>query len=98
MPRAGSRISYECVVCSGDQGRPRNGEGGQTCSAKACKDEYARRRKAAKLLGDSAAADGDEVMPRGMWVHTIKELLGERCCKPSMKDRKKRKNGPGNAY
>ena len=38
-------------------------------------------------------------MPDGkMWVNEIKEILGERCCKPSSMTRKKRKCGPESTY
>ena len=36
MPRA-SRVFYGCVKCGGKKGCPRNGKGGATCSAAACK-------------------------------------------------------------
>ncbi len=49
----------------------------------------------AGLVADAPPAD---LMPDGMWVHDIAEILGERCCELHKLSKKKRKNGPGSAY
>jgi len=91
------------VECSGANGQPRNGKNGATCSANSCKMAYARKRKsaaspaAAELPADDAATAVGEMMPAGMWVYDLTEILGERCCELRLLSHKKRKNGPGGA-
>ena len=95
-----------CVECSGARKRPRNGDGGATCSAAQCKKAYKQRRSAPQTAQDSedpASLDtiqrsAGDMLPAGKWVHEIEEILGERCCEPSQLTYKQRKNGPGSAY
>ena len=93
-----------CVECQGGSGQPRNGVGGQTCTANQCKKNYKRRRAEDGLsaagtveLGGMAPALG-ETMPDGTWVQELDEILGERCCELRLLNHKKRKNGPGTQY
>jgi hypothetical protein len=93
-----------CVECGGKKGLPRNGLRGATCSAHSCKSAYATKRKAsaaadaAELASDEAAPVPSEMMPSGMWVADLEEILGERCCEVRNLTHKKRKNGPGTSY
>ena len=89
-----------CVVCKGRKRRMRNGTGGNTCTANACKIEYKEQRANRSTEQDGAAGDlsTSEKMPDGMSVHELHEILGERCCEQYKLTHKKRKNGPGNSY
>ena len=99
-----ARPFRDCVECSGSKGLPRNGKRGATCTASSCKAAYATKRKAkaaatvAELPADPAVAAASEMMPAGMWVCEIEEILGERCCELHNLTHKKRKNGPGSSY
>jgi hypothetical protein len=33
-----------------------------------------------------------------MWVHELKAILGERCCRPSKLSKKRRRSGPRDSY
>ena len=92
-------VFKDCVICSGKNKKPRNGDGGATCSAYNCKRAYTQRRAQHSTVGLGVvnAPPVTDRMPKGMWVHEIEEILGERCCEPHMMSKKKRKNGPGNA-
>ena len=96
------RVFNGCAVCFGKKKRPRNGQGGKTCSASSCKEEYKERRAAGGQQAQLGGVDVElaaEKMPFGMWVHEIEEILGERCCELRQHlSKKKRKNGPGSAY
>ena len=99
-----TRPFRDCVECSGRKGLPRNGKCGATCTASSCKAAYAAKRKAkavataAELPADEIGPAASEMMPSGMWVHEIDEILGERCCELQKLTHKKRKNGPGSSY
>ena len=78
----------------------RNGTGGNTCTANACKIEYKEQRanRSTEQDGAAGALSTSEKMPDGMSVHEVHEILGERCCEQYKLTKKKRKNGPGNSY
>ena len=89
-----------CWKCKGSKGNRRNGKNGARCTASSCKDaykEYRKRCREATPTEGEAAPTAAEVMPGGMWVAWLEEILGERCCEPSKMSKKKRKNGPGSA-
>jgi hypothetical protein len=91
-----TRVFKECVICKGQKKRPRNGTGGKTCSASECKAAYKEQRTQPTVgLALGADATSAEKMPIGMWVQSIEEILGERCCELLKMSHKKRKNGPG---
>ena len=98
------KVFKGCVECSGTNKLPRNGKRGATCSAHACKAAYAAKRAAraaaaaAELPAGEAAPALGEMMPEGMWVAELDEILGERCCELRSMTHKKRKNGPGASY
>ena len=97
--RMASHIFKGCVICKGKKKRRRNGSGGSTCSASECKNKHKEQRALQSTVGLGAGDTADaEEMADGMWVHEIKEILGERCCQPNKMSHKKRKNGPGNTY
>ena len=58
MSEADEEIFYDCVVCSGDMKRGRNGVNGTRCKHESCKKELTRRnrerRAAAALVGRRA--------------------------------------------
>ena len=87
-----------CVICSGKRGQPRNGQGGQTCSASQCKGAYKGQRALQPSAGVVVDVEAADKMPSGMWVHEIEEILGEKCCDPRKLSKKKRKGGPGSDY
>ena len=91
------RVFKECVICKGKKKRPRNGAGGNTCSASDCKDAYKEQRAQRPTVGLALGVNAmdAEKMPSGMWCQSIEEILGERCCEPVKMSHKKRKNGPG---
>ena len=94
------RVFKDCTVCEGRSGRPRNGDGGLTCSASKCKKAYAQKRASSSLVDERALVTAVvfDVMPENMSVQELKEILGERCCRPQQMSYKKRKNGPGSSY
>ena len=91
-----TRVYKDCVICSGQEKRPRNGPGGSTCSASRCKRAY-KEQRALPTVGLALGTDAlhPEKMPANKWVQSIEEILGERCCEPLKMSHKKRKNGPG---
>ena len=93
-------VFKDCMICKGNKKRPRNGQGGRTCSADECKKAYKELRAQQTTVGLDVAgvppAAGE--MPKNMWVKEVEEILGERCCEPHRMSKKKRKNGPGNTY
>ena len=91
-----TRVYKDCVICSGQEKRPRNGPGGSTCSASRCKRAY-KEQRALPTVGLALGTDAlhPEKMPANKWVQSIEEILGERCCEPLKLSHKKRKNGPG---
>ena len=100
MPRA-SQVFYGCVKCGGKKGCPRNGKGGVTCSASACKRARAEEGESDALPsteGISMDMAQCEMMPPDKWIQELEEILGERCCELRTLSHKKRKNGPGTSY
>ena len=91
-----TRVYKDCVICSGQEKRPRNGPGGSTCSASRCKRAY-KEQRALPTVGLALGTDTlhPDKMPANKWVQSIEEILGERCCEPLKMSHKKRKNGPG---
>ena len=66
--RVGSRrmaVFKGCVICKGSKKRPRNGKGGQTCSAATCKDAYKLQRAEQPTAGLVADAPPADLMPDG---------------------------------
>ena len=91
-----SSVYKDCVICSGQEKRPRDGPGGSTCSASQCKRAY-KEQRALPTVGLALGTDTlhPDKMPANKWVQSIEEILGERCCEPLKMSHKKRKNGPG---
>ena len=86
-------IFYQCRICKGRKGRGRN-NGGKTCSAYECKEQYKRERAlAADRTGTVTAAEDDaEDLPSDKSVVKLHEILGERCCQPSKLKNKQRRS------
>ena len=87
-----------CVICKGKKRQPRNGRGGNTCSAGDCKRRYKEQRLQPSVAAVTNDAHEAADLPDDMYVDKIKEILGERCCEPFKLSHKKRKNGPGTEY
>ena len=102
MSRAARRPVFTgCTECGGRARCPRNGSGGDTCTAGKCKRSHANKNKNAEAtvgLGDAAAQMDHEMMPPGKLLKDLEEILGERCCQLRQLSQKKRKNGPGSQY
>ena len=66
----------------GDRHRPRNGKGGNTCSASQCKKSYQAQREMQQKLGGNelpSVASFNE-LPENKTVRELNQILGERCC------------------
>ena len=94
---------YDCCECDGARGCPRNGAGGATCTAGACKKGYAMKRKETVLPvqiqpSQPASAAHAETMPEHMYVAELKKILGERCCEPRKLPPEQRRGGPRRSF
>ena len=94
-------VFRDCVICKGDRHRPRNGKGGNTCSASQCKKSYQAQREMQQQLGGNelpSVASFNELLPENKTVRELNQILGERCCEPHKLSPKKRRGGPGSSY
>ena len=93
-----------CRFCKGKSGCDRASRNAVRCSASACKRALtAERSKQREEQPQPAAAKAEqraeaEELPDGMWVHELKAILGERCCRPSLLSPKRRRSGPRDSY
>ena len=91
MSEADEEIFYDCVVCSGDMKRGRNGVNGTRCKHESCKKELTRRnkeRQAAAALGP--ASDAAPVVDNDPnECFKIKEVLGVSMCLKMSKTEKR---------
>ena len=68
-------VFRDCVICKGDRHRPRNGKGGNTCSASQCKKSYQAQREMQQKLGGNelpSVASFNELLPENK---TVRELI-----------------------
>jgi hypothetical protein len=85
----GGATRSDCVPGSGSQcqetgAAQRASAGSAICSSACCKKEYHEKRQrqdpGALAMVPAASSRQTKVMPAGLEVHEIADILGERCC------------------